>query len=66
MEEKEIKEGEKNNKKEGYNTRIGPLLKRLFEKQKQIIKKTTWNCTNPSDYEVGEIIAKKMIGKGIL
>ena len=59
-------EEEKNDKKEGYNTRIGPLLKKLFEKQKQIIKKTTWECINPSDYEVGEIIAKKMIERNIL
>ena len=59
-------EEEKNGKKEGHNTRIGPLLKKLFEKQKQIIKKTTWECINPSDYEVGEIIAKKMIEGNVL
>jgi len=57
---------EKNSKKEGYNTRIGPLLKKLFEKQKKIVKETTWGCMNPSDYEVGEIIAKKIIEKKLI
>jgi len=59
-------EEENGNKKEGHNTRIGPLLKSLFEKQKKIINKTTWECINPSDYEVGEIIAKKMLERNIL
>jgi len=54
------------NKKEGYGTRIGPLLKSIFEKQKQIVKATTWDCVVPSDYEVGEIIAKKLIESKIL
>jgi len=47
-------------KREEYVTKIGPLLKKIFEIQKDIIKETTWDCVNPSDYEVGEIIAKKI------
>ena len=53
-------------KKEGFHTRIGPLLKEVFEKQKKVVKKTTWGCMNPSDYEVGEIIAKKILESNLL
>ena len=66
MGEENNKKEENEDKKEGYHTRIGPLLKALFDKQKQIIKKTTWECIKPSDYEVGEIIAKKMSERKIL
>ena len=59
-------EEETNNKKKGFHTRIGPLLKALFEKQKKVINKTTWECIKPSDYEVGEIIAKKITESNIL
>jgi len=66
-EENNKKQEEQNNKKrEEHPTRIGPLLKKLFEKQKQIVKETTWECITPSDYEVGEIIAKKIADKNIL
>ena len=47
-------------KREGFNTRIGPLLKEIFEIQKKIIKETTWDCVKASDYEAGEIVAKKI------
>jgi len=59
-------EEEKNKKRKDFPTRIGPLLKGIFEKQKKIIMKTTWECINPSDYEVGEIIAKKITESNIL
>jgi len=54
-------EEENNKKKEGHHTRIGPLLTKVFEKQKEIVNETTWDCMKPSDYEVGEILAKKII-----
>lgn len=56
----EEENNKKEKKKEGHFTRIGPILKKQFEKQKQVVKETTWNCTNPSDYEVGEILGKKI------
>jgi len=56
---------EKDNKRKEYNTRIGPLLKGIFEKQKKIIEGTTWDCITASDYEVGEIIAKKIMERGL-
>lgn len=56
----------KEEKREEFSTRIGPLLKALFDKQKKVIKETTWDCITPSDYEVGEIIAKKMVERNPL
>ena len=47
-------------KREEFVTRIGPLLKGVFDKQKEKIKETTWDCVCSSDYDAGEIIAKKV------
>lgn len=47
-------------KKEEFTVRIGPLLKNILDKQKDLIKKATYNCVDSSDYEAGEIIAKKV------
>lgn len=57
---------EKSTKREEYVTKIGPLLKKLLEKQKENIKKVTYECVSSSDYEAGEIIAKKVIQSNIL
>ena len=48
------------NKKEEYTARIGPLLRKKLDKQKEKIKDVTYNCMEVSDYEAGEIIAKKL------
>lgn len=49
-----------NNKKEEYRVRIGPRLRKILDKQKQLIKEATYDVCNASDYEAGEIIAKKV------
>jgi len=54
---------DKKNKIEDFTIRIGPLLKKVIEKQKEQIKEATYDICNPSDYEAGEIIAKKFIGE---
>jgi len=59
-------EEENKDKREEFVTKIGPLLKQAFERQKKIVKDTTWDCVKPSDYEVGEIIAKKVIESKLL
>jgi len=41
--------------------RIGPKLKLILEEQKKRIREVTYNCVEPSDYEAGEIIAKKVV-----
>jgi len=59
-------EKEKENKKEEYTVRIGALLKRLLEKQKERVKRETYGVCKSSDLEAGEIIAKKIIENNIL
>lgn len=49
-------------KEKGKTVRVGPLLQQALEKQKKNIKEATYNCVEPSDYEAGEIIAKKVNG----
>lgn len=44
-----------------YTIRIGELLRKVLDKQKNQIKEATYNCVNPSDLEAGEIIAKKFL-----
>ena len=40
--------------------RIGPKLRKVLDDQKERIKEVTMDCINASDYEAGEIIAKKV------
>ena len=47
--------------KENYVVKIGPLLKNMLDKQKENVKRETYDVCNTSDYEAGEIIAKKII-----
>jgi hypothetical protein len=51
---------EKKKKKEHY-VRIGEGLKYVLEKQKENIKKVTYECVEVSDLAAGEVIAKKII-----
>ena len=46
--------------KEDYVVRIGPLLKELLDLQKTKVKDATYNVVEASDYNAGEIIAKKI------
>ena len=46
--------------KKEYTIRIGPLLKGVINKQKDKVKAVTYECVDVSDYEAGEIIAKKV------
>ena len=47
--------------KNDYIVRIGPLLKGVLDKQKENVKKETYNVCKSSEWEAGEIIAKKVI-----
>ena len=49
-----------------YIMRIGPLLKKILEKQKENVNRATYECVNPSNYDAGEILAKKVIQKGLV
>ncbi len=48
-------------KRKEFVVKIGILLREVLDLQKKQIKEATYNCVNPSDYEAGEIIAKKVI-----
>lgn len=52
--------------KKDFAVRIGPLLKALLDKQKDRIKQATYDCVKSSDYDAGEIIAKKIIANKLL
>jgi len=62
----ELKEEKKKKTKEEYYIRIGPLLKKILRLQKENIKKETYDCINSSEYEAGEIIAKKIIKNNLV
>ena len=55
-----------NPKRKEYIIKVGVLLKEVLEKQKENINKLTYGCVKSSDYEAGEIIAKKMIEKKLV
>lgn len=49
-------------KREEYNIKVGPLLIKVLQEQMNGIRKVTYNVRNPSYYEAGEIVAKKILG----
>lgn len=53
------------NKREEYVVKIGPLLKKALESQREKIKKALYNVDDSSDYTAGEIIAKKGFDAGL-
>lgn len=57
---------ENKKEREEYVIRIGPLLKRILEKQKIMIKDVTWEVWDVSDWVAGEVLAKKINQKRIL
>ena len=60
-EEKQIKV-----KREEFSVRIGPLLKEILTKQKDNVKKVTYDCVPSSEWEAGEILAKKIVAAKLL
>ncbi len=46
--------------KEEFRVRIGPLLKKVLDKQLSQIKNATYDVCDASYWEAGEIIAKKV------
>ncbi len=52
----EIKE-----KRKEFIVKIGEKLRKVLDKQKKQISEATYDCVKPSDYEAGEIVAKKIL-----
>ena len=46
--------------------RVSENFVKVLERQREIIKKATWNSIEPSDCEVSDILAKKLIEKGLV
>ena len=46
---------------EKYSIKIGIKLRKVLDKQKENVRKVTLDCVKVSDYEAGELIAKKII-----
>lgn len=49
-----------------FTVRIGELLRNVLDKQKENIKVATEGCVLPSDLEVGEMIAKKILNRRLV
>ncbi len=47
-------------KREEFIVKIGPLLRETLDRQKELINEHTYGCVKGSDFEAGEIIAKKV------
>ena len=51
---------EPKSKREVYNVKIGPLLKKVLDEQLDSIREATYDVCDSSYWEAGEIIAKKI------
>ncbi len=59
----EKEEGNSKENKEEHTIRIGPLLKKVLEKQMRAVREATYEVCESSYWEAGEIIAKKVADK---
>ena len=48
-------------KRKEFIVKIGEKLRQVLDMQKKQIAEATYDCVKPSDYEAGEIIAKKFL-----
>lgn len=53
-------EDKETTKRESYVVKIGPILKKVLDKQRELIRDATYDVCDSSDWEAGEIIAKKV------
>lgn len=54
------------NKRQEYIIKVGPLLRKIIDSQREKIRKALHDIDDSSDYTAGEIIAKKYIDAGFL
>lgn len=59
---------EENAKKKNktYPIRIGELLKKVLDKQKELINRAGYGCLAPSYLEAGEVLATKIINEKLV
>ena len=56
-----MEEEKKKEKREEHSVKFGPLLRRALDEQRESIRQATYDVCESSDYEAGEIIAKKVL-----
>ena len=56
----------KKQKRQEFITKIGPTLKDILTKQKKNVDDVTYGCVKTSDYEAGEMIAKKVLENNLV
>lgn len=61
MEEQKV-----SNRREQWDTKIGPLMKKVLIKQREKIKEATYGIEKSSDYTAAEIIAKKILDNDLI
>ena len=52
--------------KENHNVLIGPLMKKAMDKQKESIIEVTMGVCDPSYWDAGEILAKKLFESNLI
>jgi hypothetical protein len=57
---------EEKTKRKEYVVKVGEKLYIALQKQKQKIREVTMDCVKASDYEAGEIIAKKLAENNLI
>lgn len=55
-----------NRKREQWDIKIGPMMKKVLIKQREKIKEATYGIEKSSDYTAGEIIAKKILDNDLI
>lgn len=53
-------------KRENFVVKVGPLFRKVLDKQRDNIRKETYEVCDSSDWEAGEILAKKLINNNLI
>lgn len=62
-----MEEEEKTNgRREQWDIKIGPLMKKVLIKQREKIREATYGMEKSSDYTAGEIIARKILDNDLI
>ncbi len=57
---------QKEGRREQWDIKIGPLMKKVLIKQREKIKEATYGIEKSSDYTASEIIAKKILDNDLI
>ena len=61
-----MEEEKANGKREQWDIKIGPLMKKVLIKQREKIQEATYGIEKSSDYTAAEIIAKKILDNDLI